>query len=531
MESNTTNTNTNTVQVRQVLWLLIVISASLMLGRIIAVDDLFNASVARLKFAQINSRLEQRKLDEQKQGRSEAQIKKILAETKKKLQIEVAQYRRPFLSANDRSRWCTIRALVEPDMRVKDADGKTVWFAIDIVQNQPGWDTIDMIKHTIPPSDDNELGYLYSSKPTLLPVLMTVPYYLIYNASGGRISFENDTYFLVRTILVLINLIPVVFCWFLMGRLIERFGKNDWSKLFVMSFVCFGTFVSSFIITLNNHIPGICCVVISMYAASRIIFDGRRELRYYIISGFFAAFLYACELPGLSYTVFLMLVLLKLTPRETLLGYLPMVLIVFAASDYTNYCAHQTHTPAYANKQWYNYKYERGKEKKESHWNNRKGTVDEGEKSRLTYVLHTTVGHHGIFSLTPVWFLSFAGLFCLLKQKNDKKLFYAALFILSLSVICYVFYMFRPQPDRNYGGMTCGLRWMFWFIPLWIVAMLPVTDRLACSRCGRILCTILLIASIMSVAYPIWNPWDHPWFSHFMRYIGISVLGWPAAVG
>ena len=26
--------------------------------------------------------------------------------------------RRPFLSANDRSRWCTLRALVEPPMRV-----------------------------------------------------------------------------------------------------------------------------------------------------------------------------------------------------------------------------------------------------------------------------------------------------------------------------------------------------------------------------------------------------------------------------
>ena len=25
---------------------------------------------------------------------------------------------RPFLSANDRSRWCTVRALVEPDMQV-----------------------------------------------------------------------------------------------------------------------------------------------------------------------------------------------------------------------------------------------------------------------------------------------------------------------------------------------------------------------------------------------------------------------------
>ena len=34
---------------------------------------------------------------------------------------EQAILQRPFLSANDRSRWCTVRALVEDDMRVEGA--------------------------------------------------------------------------------------------------------------------------------------------------------------------------------------------------------------------------------------------------------------------------------------------------------------------------------------------------------------------------------------------------------------------------
>ena len=51
-------------------------------------------------------------------------------------------------------------------------------------------------------------------------------------------------------------------------------------------------------------------------------------------------------------------------------------------------------------------------------------------------------------------------------------------------LVCLVFYLARPQADRNYGGMTSGFRWMFWFAPLWLVALLPAADRLAASRAG-----------------------------------------------
>ena len=46
------------------------------------------------------------------------------------------QKQRPFLSANDRSRWATVRALVEHGT-----------YAIDDIVSQPNWDTIDMVKH------------------------------------------------------------------------------------------------------------------------------------------------------------------------------------------------------------------------------------------------------------------------------------------------------------------------------------------------------------------------------------------------
>jgi hypothetical protein len=133
--------------------------------------------------------------------------------------------------------------------------------------------------------------------------------------------------------------------------------------------------------------------------------------------------------------------------------------------------------------------------------------------------LHVTVGHHGIFSLTPVWLLSMWGVgLWWFKGRRDL-----AIFVATLSLVCLAFYLARPLGDRNYGGMTSGFRWMFWFAPLWLLALLPAVDLLARWRAGRALALALLALSVMSASYPTWNPWTHPWLWNFISYLGGSV--------
>jgi hypothetical protein len=124
------------------------------------------------------------------------------------------------------------------------------------------------------------------------------------------------------------------------------------------------------------------------------------------------------------------------------------------------------------------------------------------------YALNVLVGHHGIFSLTPVWLLSLAGFGFWIRYRDRRSL---ALAIGLLTVVCVAFFLSRPQIDRNYGGMTSGLRWMFWFAPLWLVLMLPTADWLAGRRWGRGLGLVLLGLSVLSASYPTWNPWTSPW--------------------
>jgi hypothetical protein len=562
---------------QQIYILLILISAALMFGRIMSVDRVDYKELQSYKL-RLNNKLYKEKNERLKARleRGEIARESYVREMNKTYRdlINDAQYETPILSGNDRSRWGTIRALVEPNMRVtrkiKDKNGneseEIVWYAIDKVQSEKGFDTIDMVKHALP--DDPDAAYLYSSKPPLLPTLMAIPYAAIYHGSNLlykyiipntaeikspqhkevqeflgdpkneisdsdlvrpiSLSDKADRYFVVRVMLVLINLIPMVFCWVLLSRVIDRFGVSDWARIFCVAFICFGTFLSTFIVTLNNHIPAMICVTVSGYAAVRIFFDGEVRLRYFVVAGFFGVLAFACDLPAISFGFAIGFLLLLKYPRQTLIGFVPMAAIVFAGFFATNYIAHRDIRPAYGNKNWYFFEYQRNPDKNDkpikSYWHDPQG-VDKGEESRAVYFLQATFGHHGLFSLTPIWILSFAGLFLWLFKRGEPKLQLAAAIILVISVVVIVFYLlFMGQNQRSYGGMSSALRWLFWLIPLWSVPLVGVVDKLANYTLGRGMCLLFLILSIFSVSYPTWNPWTHPWIYQLMLYLKIPVL-------
>jgi hypothetical protein len=269
-------------------------------------------------------------------------------------------------------------------------------------------------------------------------------------------------------------------------------------------------------------LPGALSALIALYAAVRIWFDGERRLRYSFVAGLFATFVVACELPGAALTAALGTALLWKAPRETLIAGVPAALLVAVGFFGTNWIAHEALTPAYMHDEWYDYQYQRHPDDKpiDSYWRNRVG-IDQGEPSELVYAVHALVGHHGIFSLTPIWILAALGLGIWLIAPTDLRLRQLAIMIAVVTAVCLYFYLFmQPQVNRNYGGMTAGLRWAFWFAPLWLVTMLPAADRCANQRWMRGTALVLLAISVLSASYPTWNPWSHPWLLNFMQYMG-----------
>ena len=530
---------------RQLRWqiygILIMISAGLCLGRILAVDNVSDRAIQEYRLATVKKqRLDERRKEMEARNYPQDIIAKELVRVDRELTHQF-QTARPMLSANDRSRFCTIRVLVEPKLRetrVVEINGKQVEavvpYAIDKITTQRGWDTIDMVCHTLP-DDPDGVRYLYSSKPPLLPTVMAIPYWIIYNTTGY--TFDTHQYLLTRVMLILCHLVPLMIGWSLMALMIERFGQSDWGRIFAVAFTCFATFLSTFVVTLNNHLPAIFCIIVAVYAGVRIWFDADTRKRWFILAGFFAAFAFACELPCALFFAILGLALLVRFPRQTLIAGVPAVVVVMAAFFVTNYIAHETPLPAYSQKEWYFFEnYEKYGKTINSYWLNPKGP-DVGEPHRGIYAFHTIVGHHGILSLTPVWIIAMFGVMMMLmhpasgfrlRVSGERNEYQSrspmrdfALTTLVMTLICIAFYMAMKQENRNYGGMTCGHRWTFWLIPFWTLCLLPALDVMAKRRFWRWCGLFLLLVSAMSVSYPLWNPWSPPWLQYFMNYLGL----------
>lgn len=473
-------------------------------GKILAVNDV---SMARLERSRIETAVNRERARLTAEGVDSASIDEAVEayeqQTRKKSRLQ-----RPFLSGNDRSRWLAIRAIAETGSHEIE----------DLIQ-EPSWDTIDMVQHR---GRDGEL-HQYSSKPPLLMVLIAGPYWLLMQITGTNLG--ESPYELGRTLLLLINGGTLLVLLTTVGRLVERLGYGDFDRIFAVAVASFGTQLSAFAPVLSNHLFAAAAAAVACELWLHLTANEQVSGRAAFGAGVAAAFAAACDLPALSLTAVIGCALAA-TKVKAVVPYTCGLLLVGIAFFGTTYWAHNSFAPPYAHRSktdpadnWYDYEFEFRGEIRDSYWRNRQG-IDRGEPSKLNYTVQSLFGHHGLFSLTPVWALSFIGLLAQLGSPAvaTRRLAWAGLLVTSA---CFIFYLgLRPLEDRNYGGMTNGFRWFFWLSPIWL-AMLPwAIDRFGRTRVGGSVCVTLLAFSAMSASYPTWNPWTHPWLYNWMAYLG-----------
>jgi hypothetical protein len=512
---------------QQVYWLMIAVAAAVAGGRILSAERLYEPSKAVPPGAQNDGSYQ---VWPDKQPRP-----------------------MPTFGSNDRSRWDTVRALVDEgtfvigrrDLKHATAENPYGDYGIAF---EDGWTTVDKVlnpeekpdllgKSTIEEDAEGEVRQFYptlgqeyySSKPPLLTVLMAGEYWVIKHVLGWSINEHPNE--IVRIGLLTFNVLPLIFYLWMIARLAERYGATDWGRLFVVAAAAFGTLLTLFLITFNNHVPAAFAALAALYAALPVAFpdapdDGPRAGRAgrLLAAGLAAGLLVNFELPAAAFVAALGLLLLIRAPVRTLLWFVPPVLLLVAAFFLLNHLATGQWTPVY--------------EKIDTPWYQYPGSVWAGihpgagrgvefakyNESRGMYGFHLLFGHHGWFSLTPVNLLGAAGmvaaLFGLLKRRTLGRAWDATTVgSFAVSLVVFIFYAFAVE-TANYGGWTNGPRWLLWLTPLWLFAMLPVADWLGRRRWGRVLCLVLLALSVLSASYSDWNPWRHPWLYNWMESNG-----------
>ncbi len=405
----------------------------------------------------------------------------------------------PFQSANDRSRWCTIRALVDHGT-----------YQIDDVIRQPHWNTIDKVAHAGP---DGQMHY-YSSKPTLLSTLLAFPYWAIKQVTGWTLA--DHPMRVGRLIVAIVNGGFLLLLWLSLRGILLEHGPSAWGVLYTMSVATWGTYLTCFAITLNNHLPAAAACMVAIWAVLRVE-RSPHPIRYWSLAGAASAFAFCCELPALSLLAAAFAYSLWRSPKQAAVSFLPVAGLVLAASLATNWWAHDSLLPPYAHRteggdwssgNWYVYP--------GSYWlpENRKG-VDQGEPSRARYAWHVVLGHHGIFPLNPVWLLALLGIW---RAGDVKALRWVIWLGALLTLVCLIFYILgRPLTDRNYGGVAVAFRWLLWLEPFWLLAILAASVRLSQSRHGRLAQGLLLTTAVASTSYAWFRPWKQPWIFELMQ--------------
>ena len=327
--------------------------------------------------------------------------------------------------------------------------------------------------------------------------------------------------------------------------MLDRYAANDWAWFFCLVAAAFGTYLLPFTQTLNNHTVG---AFSAFFAALPLPADlgRRRALRLAVRGGrVLRGFAAANELPALALPGLAGPMLLVRYPGRTLLYFLP------AAIDPAGRLRRRLSTPSSASSSCptsrsapTNTLTKGASGRRPWSWT----AFNEHPEPYAVYLFHMTFGHHGIFSLTPIFLFSawggmrllggrrlltlcivltlltiartgmvlpprprglgpgrpavpvclaplsipiLLGLLALLSaipwlRGMDRPMEALAWMTAVLTVVVVAFYTWTPKA-RNYGGSAQGLRWIMWLIPFWLL-LLPkgVEDGQARGRLRRL---------------------------------------------
>jgi hypothetical protein len=479
--------------------------------------------------------------------------------------------------ANDRSRWAAVVSLVhQGTWQIDD---------VDRLRGPKGnWGTIDKVYHI----DRSGEEHFYSSKPPLYILFVSSQYWVL-NRVFGVDMLVNPLWAIKGLVFCNQVLLFGLFLWLYL-QICQRFVKHR-SVLICLGLTAgFGTFLSTFAVSLNNHLPAAVCVLATIVLMIRIECDGNSSWIEYFSIGIMTALSVTFELPALSFLGLVGIWLLLRSPVKTLTFGVFGISIVATAFLGSNYWAHGSLQPPYAHRSdgevlayldqedaallvsgivpetlalfgretgkdvalpgmsdilieqhptvgrwrifdlqntrryalqrvgsvfeirvwdnWYDYEVNG----RPSYWlpGSARG-VDLGEPSRLQYFIHMTVGHHGVFSLTPIWLFSLLGIAVAWRDPEPiwRQLAYV---LLTLTIVLLIFYTMRPLADRNYGGVASGFRWFFWLTPLFLLMLIPAWKIIRKSMLLISLWGICLLISIYSGLNSFLNPWQHPWY-------------------
>lgn len=364
------------------------------------------------------------------------------------------------LTTNPRSRIITVERLVEA----------WTWAHVSPSDTTPFELSIDMVK----------VGEsFYSSKPPLYPLVMAGESMVLRQLTGKDFYTQKKDH--LRMLVILNQVFPyILMLWSLWLFMLDQ-TSDRWTLYFMLLALSLGILPFGYSVTINNHTPSAILYVFSFLWWYQIAYRQKEEWWRYALLGLACGIGFSIELPSGGIGAWFLLMAFFRNWKKGGLAILVATVPVMA-SLFIYHKLSGVWRPFYL--QSHLYKFEG------SYWKNPEG-LDAIRPGKLSYLFHMLIGFRGLFSISPILLLGAIGFF---RDVLGKRAFFRREFLgLGVAVLALVvFVVFRTW---NYGGVCIGMRWFICFMPLLMLAALPLVQDLGKRKWGKALCLLLLLWS------------------------------------
>jgi hypothetical protein len=321
--------------------------------------------------------------------------------------------------------------------------------------------------------------HFYSSKPPLLPTYTAGVYWVYQKLTGHTIAdYEGEVVWLGSLTSGWLGHLVLMIYMYRLSKLLFRRQLAIIGTVLAAGFTYLG---AAYATTLNNHSVAAAFAVVGFYYTVRACREGART-RDYVLAGLALGFLPALDLPSGAISAAFGVCLLRNDWKKTLIYFATALLPGLAIHFLLTYIATGSLIPVYERRELYDYP--------GSYWNREAG-IDALREPKTIYVFNLLLGHHGLFSMTPIFAFSLLGLWAHIKQKGIVRWIAAAVGLMSL--IVFSFYVVR---SHNYGGWCVGIRWLVPQMALLVVFFGVWLDRMRLDRMrlGRFKLALVVVA-------------------------------------
>lgn len=338
-------------------------------------------------------------------------------------------------------------------------------------------------------------GRSYSSKPPVLSVLAAGAYRAFSRITG--VTFASDPSASIAFVNIITGVLPyLLMVYFFYRFMIELFGHGRTATLGLIVF-SFNFIGLGYATDINNHTPAAACLLISFFLAFRIRNRGDSGTGSWLLSGFLAGLASTFEFWGGLFAVSFAVYLFVHDPRRTLLVFVPAAAFPVAVHFILSVLSTGSLLPVYLRGDLYLFR--------DGYWTDPVG-IDALNQPKYIYFFNILLGHHGLFSMTPVFILA---VWSMVKTVRDRGKRMPEAMAVGVPVLLTL--LLLGIRTRNYGGVCAGLRWMILAMPLLFLFVAEWIHRHRSRRALVLLAVLFLIGLAMAADVP-WasaGPWHN----------------------